>query len=275
MRTNFILRRNVVLFLTAVALAPWSFAQANDDPASQAQGRSNFNASCAECHGLDGRGTDKGADIAGNASIRNLTDAQLTGIISEGIAEGGMPAFRNLNENQLRVLVGYLRTLQGKGEVGTLPGDPKRGREMFFGKGDCARCHTVAGQGGFMGPDLTNHAMTSSSSVMHDEIIRSPRIPAPRFRMAIVTTATGDRLEGVIRNEDNFSVQLQTTDGTFHLLRKAALKSLEYSASSLMPTDYRKRLSDSDLNDLISYLLTTPDKKNSVPHQKKWEEDEE
>jgi putative heme-binding domain-containing protein len=186
-----------------------------------------------------------------------------------------MPAFRSLNESQLHALVGYVRLLQGKGDAPTLPGDPKHGREIFFGKGDCARCHSVAGQGGFMGPDLTNHAMTSSAGAIRDEIIRSPRVPAPRYRKAVLTTAAGDRIEGVVRNEDNFSVQLQTTDGNFHLLKKAELKAFEYANSSLMPADYRSRLSEWDLNDLTSYLLTTPDRKNSAPPQKKWEEDEE
>ena len=93
--------------------------------------------------------------------------------------------------------------------------------------------------------------------------------------MAVVTITAGERIEGIVRNEDNFSVQLQTKDGTFHLLNKTNLKSFEYSNSSLMPSDYRNRLSDADLNDITSYLLTTPDKKTSAPSAKKWEEDEE
>lgn len=272
MRANIIPRWHFVLLLITASLTPLTWAQAKDD---QSQGRTTFNASCSECHGLDGRGTDKAIDIAASASIQNLTDAQIARIISEGVVEEGMPAFRSLNENQLRALVGYVRVLQGKGEAAALPGDPKQGQEIFFGKGDCARCHSIAGRGGFMGPDLTNHALTSSADSIRDEIIRSPRAPAVRYRMAVLTTATGGRLEGLVRNEDNFSVQLQTADGNFHLLRKSALKSFEYSASPLMPTDYRSRLSDSDLNDLASYLLTTPDKKNSGLPEKKWEEDEE
>src|SRR5215475_14119781 len=161
MWVNFKIRHPALVLIT-LALVQVCLAQAKDDSSSKNEGRSAFNVSCAECHGLDGRGTDKAIDTAGSASIRNLTDAQLKSIISEGVVEEGMPAFRSLNDNQLRVLVGYVRTLQGKGEVAALPGDPKRGRELFYGKGDCGRCHTVAGEGGFLGPDLTNHAMTSS-----------------------------------------------------------------------------------------------------------------
>ena len=40
-----------------------------------------------------------------------------------------------------------------------------------------------------------------------------------------------------------------------------------------MPADYRNRLSDTELNDLASYLMTTPDKKNSAPLHKKWDDE--
>jgi cytochrome c oxidase cbb3-type subunit III len=273
--------RHLGLVLMLLLLAHVCFAQAKQDAlnssksdATSPEGRTTFNSSCASCHGLDARGTDKGANIA-SASIQSLSDAQLASIIKEGVVEEGMPAFRNLSESQIDALVGYVRVLQGKGEATTLPGDAKRGQEIFFGKGDCGHCHTVAGQGGFLGPDLTNHAATSSADALRNEIIRSPRVPATGYRMGVLTTTAGSRMEGVIRNEDNFSVQLQTTDGNFHLLRKTDLKSLEHANSSLMPADYRDRLSDSDLNDLVSYLLTTPDKKNSASRQKKWDEDEE
>ena len=43
----------------------------------------------------------------------------------------------------------------------------------------------------------------------------------PRRRTVIVTTADGQTLTGIARNEDNFSLQLQTADGTLHLLEPA------------------------------------------------------
>jgi putative heme-binding domain-containing protein len=275
MRADLAFRRNIGLAVMTLLLVPACVAQLAGNSTSADEGHRTYSASCAGCHGLDGRGTDKAINIAGSPSVQNLTDAQLAGIISEGVIEEGMPAFRSLNESQLHTLVAYVRILQGKSQATALPGDPKRGQEIFFGKGGCGQCHTVAGRGGFLGPDLTNHAATSSVDAIRDEIVRSPRMPAPRYRMAVLTTIAGDRIEGLIRNEDNFSIQLQATDGTFHLFRKSNLKTVEYSTRALMPTDYRKRMSDSDLKDLASYLLTTPENKTGLVPQKKWDEDEE
>ena len=251
------------LFL-ALPLFSISVLQAGQNPSSNSSGtpgvgQSTFNSLCAACHGLDGRGSDKAVNIAGSAKVRQLSDPQLSSIILKGIPGTGMPAFHSLSQTQVGVVIGYLRTLQGRSGERSLPGDPKRGKEIFFGKGECSTCHTISGAGGFLGPDLTEHAATSSADDIREEIVRAPRAPMPGYREAMVTTAGGDRLEGVVRNEDNFSVQLQTKDGSFYFFKKAELRNFEHLDGSLMPADYRDRLSEAELNDVVSYLMKTPD----------------
>ncbi len=94
------------------------------------------------------------------------------------------------------------------------------------------------------------------------------------YRTAVLTTETGKRLEGLVRNEDNFSVQLQTKDGSFHFFKKTDLRSFDRHGGSLMPADYRSRLSDAELNDLASYLMTTPSPNQAAPPRKKVDDDE-
>jgi len=246
----------------------------HESKTASAAGRSTFNSSCAGCHGLDGSGSDKAVNISGNSKAQHLSDAQLSSIISNGVPETGMPAFHSLNERQVRTVVGYLRSLQGQAEGSVLPGDPKRGKEIFFGKGDCSACHTISGQGGFLGPDLTEHGATSSADKIRDEIVRAPRVPPIGYRTAALTTDNGERLEGLVRNEDNFSVQLQTKDGSFHFFKKTDLQGFEHLNGSLMPADFRDRLSDGELNDLASYLMTTPAPDKAAPPRKKGDDDE-
>jgi cytochrome c oxidase cbb3-type subunit III len=241
----------------------------HDSKANPTAGRSTFNSSCAGCHGLDGTGSDKAVNISGSARARHLSDTQLSSIISNGVPGTGMPGFHNLSARQVRAVVDYLRSLQGKAEGRTLPGDPKRGKEIFFGKSDCSSCHTISGQGGFLGPDLTEHGATSSVDAIREEIVRAPRVPPIGYRTAVLTTASGELLEGLVRNEDNFSVQLQTKEGTFHFFKKTDLRSFDRQKDSLMPTDYRDRLSNRELNDLASYLLTTPSPHKVVAPRKK------
>lgn len=253
----------------SVSLAQQSRPSDQRPKAAPLAGRATFNSLCAGCHGLDGSGSDKAVNISASSRVSRISNAELSGIISNGLPGTGMPAFHSLTPQQIRAVVGYLRSLQGKAGLGTLPGDPKLGKEIFFGKGDCYSCHAISGEGGFLGPDLTQYGATASVNVIRDEIVRSPRVPPQGYRAAVITTATGDRLEGLIRNEDNFTVQLQTRDGTFHLMRKNELTNLDRVDGSLMPTNYRERLSDNELNDLVSYLLKTPDPNKAATHKGK------
>ena len=80
----------------------------------------------------------------------------------------------------------------------------------------------------------------------------------------MLTTSAGDQFEGLIRNEDNFSLQLLTKDGSFHFLKKAELQNFEHLNSSLMPDNYRELLSNGELSDLVSYLMVTPPSRTAL-----------
>jgi hypothetical protein len=66
----------------------------------------------------------------------------------------------------------------------------------------------------------------------------------------------GRTFTGIARNEDNFSLQLQTIDGAFHFFEKSNLQRVEHQPESLMPSDYASRLQPQELNDIASYLVS-------------------
>jgi putative heme-binding domain-containing protein len=218
-------------------------------------GKETFTSSCAGCHGLDGKGSERAPNIAGNAKTQNLSDDQISGIISNGLAGTGMPAFRTLTHEQVRAIVSYVRVLQGKLQVHSRPGNAEHGRAVFFGKGECSTCHMISGEGGFMGPDLSAFGFAMSAEAILDAILKPQRTVPPEYKSATVTTRDGTRVKGIVRNEDNFSLQLQDNAGSFHFFQKSDLQTLEYLAQSSMPTNYRERLSRSELNDLASFLM--------------------
>ena len=185
-----------------------------------------------------------------------MSDADVSTIISNGIPDTGMPAFRSLKPTQVSAIVGYLRLLQGHEKPESLPGDPARGKAIFFGKGECSSCHMMSGEGGFLGPDLSTYGSIRSAKEISDVLRDAGRIPDPAYRIAVATTRNGEKLSGVIRNEDNFSIQLQTADGAFHFLSRTELKSLDYQRDPAMPRDYGERLQKNELDDLVSYMVS-------------------
>jgi len=224
-------------------------------PKSNSEGKPIFESTCAGCHGLAGRGGERGPDIATRQQVVQLSDGKILEILREGRPAAGMPPFASLGGTKLKTLLGYLRSLQGKGTAVVLRGDPRGGKALFFGRARCSDCHMVEGAGGFLGRDLSTYGATLSPAEIRENIVRFPDGANKANRTAVITMRDSSKYDGVIRNEDNFSIQLQSPDGTFHFLRRADVAQLQLS-EPIMPTDYGRVLKPSELDDLVSYLVT-------------------
>jgi cytochrome c oxidase cbb3-type subunit III len=244
-----------VLLATSLQAQPTQDKQTEyqNSPRTPSAGQRTFSSRCAGCHGLDGRGGERAPNIVSNSQVQRLSDLQLQRIVANGRPDFGMPAFRLIGSLQVKHVVEYLRTLQGGGGAATIPGDPKKGRLLFIGKAACSSCHRVRDEGAFFGPDLSNYANGLPAKVIR-RAITSPDLGPANGQLAVARIRSGETLTGVIRNEDNFSLQIQTTDGIFYFLMKTDLESLEYQPQASMPTDYGERLSAQELDDLVSYL---------------------
>lgn len=232
-------------------------AASDSKTARRSESRAVFESVCASCHGLDARGGKRGPDIVSRPEVVRKTDAELVKILRDGKVVEGMPAFASYAPAKLSALVGYLRTLQGRSEETPLPGDPARGKILFFGKAKCGECHMISGRGGFFSRDLTAYAARMAPDEVRAAIVNPNKDLDPRRGLVTVILLDSTALSGMARNEDNFSLQLQTPDGVFHLLNKSDIQSLTYTGRSPMPSDYGTILSPVELNDLASYLLRT------------------
>lgn len=251
------------VFFAACALVLQADAQNTKSPARKNQardsaaedGRRTFESVCATCHGLDGRGGQRGPDIATRAEAQQLSDEDTLRVLRTGKPVAGMPAFDSLGAPKISAVMAYLRVLQGGGKASPILGDAQRGKLLFFGKARCANCHMIGGSGGFIGADLSSYASNASAQEIRVAITDPNKDLEPRERTVLVTTREGRQFAGIARNEDNFSLQLQSLDGTFHLFSKKDLKHFEYLPESLMPSDYGSVLSATELDDLVSYLV--------------------
>lgn len=253
-----------LIFPLLLAVASTGLAQENparsasrhgdQGSAALAAGRKSYEAHCAMCHGLDARGGEHAPGIANSRTVQGASDEALEQIVRQGIPAAGMPSFGYLPESEIEAVVKYVRSLSGLVRVESVKGDPLRGEELFFGKAQCGNCHMLAGKQGFIGPDLSDFAVTHSPDEIRKAIVRTNEKPLPGQQVVSVETLEGQRLSGLVRNEDNFSLQLQGTDGKFHLLMKSQITKVERTGRSLMPADYGTRLSSAELDDLVSYI---------------------
>jgi cytochrome c oxidase cbb3-type subunit III len=238
-----------------------AFAVSQAQTAAHNAGRKTFESSCAPCHGLNGKGGKHAPDIATRPEIVSLSDSGILEVLREGEPQGGMPPFAGLGSAKLTQILNYLRFLQGKSTPPTVMANAEKGKEVFSGKGDCSECHLVHGLGGFLGPDLTDYGASHSADEIRSAIVSADKRSGIHKGLAKATTKGGRQISGLVRNEDNLSVQLQAHDGTFYSLEKSDLSELVFASEPLMSDNYGLKLSKSELDQLVSYLLSVADTK--------------
>jgi putative heme-binding domain-containing protein len=214
-------------------------------------GMGAYRVRCADCHGMDARGI-RGPDIT-QVWSRGRTDDALFRTVRQGVPNTEMPAFPapRTSDNDVWRILAYLKT------IATPSADAPRGNGVAGARlfeTNCLACHRVNGRGGRLGPDLSRVGVARTRA----QTARQIRGEVPDFRIGyepvLLTTPSGQQIQGVKKNEDLFSVQIMDTRERIQgYLRQdlAAVANVEISA---MPTFSRDKLSDAELDDLLAYL---------------------
>ena len=114
-------------------------------------GKKQFAALCAGCHGADGGGGEHGPNIVDTRRAGGKFERSVPEVIKAGIEDAGMPAFP-LPKERIDELSAFVHSLRAPAADHPPSGDVGAGERYFFGKGDCAGCHTIRGRGGNLGP---------------------------------------------------------------------------------------------------------------------------
>jgi putative heme-binding domain-containing protein len=236
------------LFLLAGIVA-WGQATSDD----LAQGERLFGSQCAYCHGPRGDG-GRGANLAVPRLRHAPDEATLVQVISRGIPGTGMPGSA-LSARQARQVAALVRTL-GRVETEALAGDAARGRRVYEGKGACARCHTIAGRGGGLGPDLSDAGARSSPRYLREALLDPEKEVPSGFLQVRVATADGRRITGVRVNEDTFSLQLRDLSDQTHSFWKRELTEIHKDQGKSPMPSYRSLLAPAEVEDLVAYLVS-------------------
>ena len=239
-------------------------------------GEYQFRSNCAFCHGLGGRGGGRGPDLTRAQKHHGNTDGELFHNIHDGIAGTAMPAATNggigvgMSDEEIWQVITYIRSVEKKASAAET-GDAAHGKELFYGATGCGTCHMMNGKGGRLGPDLSSTGASRSVEYL-TESLRNPSkrlaqgISEPlkdfseEYETVTVVTSDGTKLQGVVLNEDSFTVQMLDTREQLHAFEKVKLRSYVKTRESLMPAYDVKTLPDKDLKDLIAFLLAASEK---------------
>ena len=243
----------LILFL----LAPALFAQPPSAavPNSVEAGRARFNVRCAGCHGQDGLGGERAPAIGRGWRSRTESEATIRDTILHGIPDVGMPAF-TVPAPELAQLVAFLQSRVLPLSKTVIAGDAHAGQELFFGKGKCAQCHAIWGQGSLNGPDLTEAARRLTLAEIETSLHKPGTRGLDGYDVATIHLAKGGEARGFIRNESGADLQLQGFDGRLHMLSKADIAKVDREPGSYMPAWTGPA---DETRNIIAFLAHAPD----------------
>lgn len=222
------------------------------DAAAVEAGNKLFHERCAVCHGQQAQGS-MASNLVVARSVRRGSEAGLFKLIRAGIPGTDMPPQSDLPEERLWQLVSYLRSLAHPAEQPPVQGDVAAGQAIFQRVG-CAGCHIVNGAGGFLGPPLDSIGVRHNSDKIREDLLDPSAELAEGFGTVVIETAGGETLEGVLKNEDSFTLLVLTADGDITTFKRKQLRSVHTPQRSQMPADYGRRLRPEEVQDLLAFL---------------------
>lgn len=221
--------------------------------ASIEAGAKLFVGTCSVCHGIDGRGGARGPDLTQGLVVNRGTDDEVAQVIRKGVPGSSMAAFE-LPEAQVQQLVAFIRSLSVKAAQLSVAGDPDAGKQVFFGKGRCSECHMVRGLGGLLGPELSNIGGERTLAEIRQSILQPGASAERKYKPVTVVTGGGEKITGVLRNRDSFSLQMIDQQGRLRFFLTRELSQIETHEKSLMPDNYGTLLRPEELQNLLAYL---------------------
>ena len=132
-------------------------------------------------------------------------------------------------------------------------GDASKGRALFTTV--CAACHKMYGDGAAIAPELTGSDRRNLDYLLENIVDPSAVVPAD-YRIAIVKLKDGRTLSGVIPEQNDRTVTVQTPAERVSFLR-SDIAEMQQLSQSFMPEGLLTALGEENVKHLIAYLMSS------------------
>ncbi len=130
--------------------------------------------------------------------------------------------------------------------------DLSRGRLLYARA--CSTCHTLFGQGGKIGPDLTG-AQRQSLEYLLENVVDPAATVAADYTMSTVSLTDGRLLSGIVGNRNGPTLTVQTPTDRL-VVSRSDVEAIKGSELSLMPERLLDTLNPQETRDLVAYLMS-------------------
>lgn len=174
--------------------------------------------------------------------ISNFNEPALLELLESNWGAVRSTSMENENKmNQLKTKLTPVRLATGSREQG-----------MKIYKEHCAACHIMFGRGGKIGPDLTGSDRKNINYLLENILAPSASV-AQNYQVSVIALDDGRFLSGVIVNENQRTLSLQTKDSLL-TIDLNSIVDRRRTKDSLMPNGILNPLTDAEVIDLFSFL---------------------
>ncbi len=220
----------------------------------------NNKKSCPACHTIGGEGGVLGPALT-RASLLYSPEWLFQWLKNpQAIKPNTKMPDQGLNDKEIKSVIAFLMGLVGEDEeeLKTTPkGDAENGKKLFFdlkGKAKCVKCHSINKEGGKIGPDLSFVGSSRAEGFLLESIVDPNKVLTSGFNTVSVITKDGKFYNGIQKNETFESFDLVDEKGKVNSINRNRINKFKFADKSLMPEDFKKKLSEKEIADIVSYL---------------------
>jgi cytochrome c oxidase cbb3-type subunit 3 len=236
-------------------------------------GKTLFASQCSFCHGRDAAGGESGPDLTASPLVEQDVHGDKIGIVvRNGRLAKGMPAFGNIDQQQLAALVAFIhdRKLNAKEgrrrtvDVADLQtGNAEAGMRYFNGAGGCAKCHSPSGDlagiaSKFQGLELLKRMLYHENERASESTPPAGGRPAESDKAiptVTVTLPSGQTVTGKLAYRDEFTIALTDPAGWY---RSWPASQVKFSVMNPLEAHIEQlgKYTDADIHNVLAYLET-------------------
>jgi putative membrane-bound dehydrogenase-like protein len=145
-------------------------------------------------------------------------------------------------------------------ELAKRRGNAENGRKLLLASVTsevmCLKCHTVRGQGGQIGPDLSMIGKKGSRENLFESILQPSKAIGDGYNSWKIDTLDGQTITGLLVQDSEKEVILRDANGKDYAIPAKDIDRRAKSLVSLMPENIVAALTEEQLVDVVEYLTT-------------------
>jgi cytochrome c oxidase cbb3-type subunit 3 len=229
-------------------------------------GKALFASQCSFCHGRDAGGGESGPDLTASPLVEQDVHGDKIGVVvRNGRVAKGMPAFGNVDDQQLAALVAFIHDRKANAKEGRRrtvdvadlqTGNAEAGMRYFNGAGGCAKCHSASGDLAGIGGRVQGLELLKRMLYRENERAEGRSADSSKATpTATITFASGQTVSGKLAYRDEFTIGVIDSSGWY---RSWPVTEVKFTVTNPLEAHVEQlgKYTDEDIHSVLAYLET-------------------